>query len=130
MVTGTMQVKANVWIEKFGHVALSRWRIALLQAVQETGSISAAAQRMGIPYHRAWDKIHECEERLGFALLTTQTGGLGGGGARLTPEGADCVSRFLLFSQGLDQLIGERFAEAFGDLAVQWSDDETQPPGG
>jgi molybdate transport repressor ModE-like protein len=85
---------------------------------------------MGIPYHRAWDKIHECEERLGLALLTTQTGGLGGGGARLTPEGADYVSRFLQFSQGLDQLIGERFAEAFGDLAAPWNDDETQPPGG
>ena len=125
-----MQVKTNVWIEKDGQVVLSRWRIALLQAVQETGSISAAAQRMGIPYHRAWDKIHECEERLGFGLLTTQTGGLGGGGARLTPEGADYVSRFLQFSQGLDQLIGERFAEAFGDLATPWNHDDPQTPGG
>jgi molybdate transport system regulatory protein len=111
-----MQVKYNVWVEKSGQVALSRWRVALLQAVHETGSISAAAQRMGIPYHRAWDKIHECEARLGLSLLATQTGGIGGGGARLTAEGADLVTRFQCFSQGLDEMIRARFQEAFGDL--------------
>lgn len=110
----TLQIKSNVWVEKDGQVVISRWRVALLQAVHETGSISAAAQRLGIPYHRAWDKIHECEERLGVSLLSTQTGGAGGGGARLTAEGLDLVNRFQAFSHGLDELICARFVEAFG----------------
>ena len=113
-----MQVKANFWVEKDGKVVLSRWRVALLQAIDETGSISAAAVRMGIPYRRAWDKVHECEERLGVKLLATQTGGSGGGGARLTPEGADCVKRFQQFSQGLDDLIKYRFTEAFEGFSL------------
>jgi len=113
-----MQVKANFWIEKDGEVVLSRWRVALLQAVDETGSISAAAERMGIPYRRAWDRIHECEERLGVKLLQTQTGGAGGGGARLTRQGADYVRRFQQFSQGLDELIKKRFAEAFKGIVT------------
>lgn len=111
-----MKVKANFWIEKDGQVVLSRWRVALLKAVDETGSISAAAERMGIPYRRAWDKIHECEERLGVKLLDTQTGGSGGGGARLTREGANYIRRFQQFSKGLDELIKNRFVEAFEEV--------------
>ncbi len=114
-----MQVKSNFWIEQGGKVVLSRWRVALLQAIDETGSISAAAERMGIPYRRAWDKVHECEERLGVKLLATQTGGAGGGGARLTPEGVEYVKRFQKFSQGLDDLVNSRFAEAFEGYDVE-----------
>jgi len=111
-----MQVKANYWMEKDGKVVLSRWRVALLIAVQETGSISAAADRMNIAYRRAWDKIHECEERLGVRLLETQTGGAGGGGARLSQTGVEYVERFQRFSHGLDELVREHFAQAFGDV--------------
>ncbi|RMF03909.1 MAG: molybdenum transporter, partial [Chloroflexi bacterium] len=35
-----MQQKSNFWIEKDGKVVLSLWRVRLLEAVQETGSIS------------------------------------------------------------------------------------------
>lgn len=108
-----MQIKANFWVEKDGEVVLSRWRVALLQAIEETGSISGAAEHLNIPYRRAWDKIHECEERLGVKLIETQTGGSGGGGAQLTPEGAEYVRRFKKFSQGLDELVRNRFREAF-----------------
>jgi len=108
-----MQIKANFWIEKDGEVVLSRWRVALLQAIDETGSISAAAERMGIPYRRAWDKLHEIEDRLDAKLIDTQTGGHGGGGAQLTREGTEYVRRFQQFSHGLDELIRSRFREAF-----------------
>mgnify|MGYP001029513333 CR=1 FL=1 len=123
----SLQAKANVWIERHGQVALSRWRVALLLAVQETGSISAAAQRLDIPYHRAWDKIRECEHCLGVSLLITQTGGLGGGGARLTPAAIDYIQRFQQFERGLDELIQQRFQAAFGDLLSQ--SDESSVPG-
>ncbi len=108
-----MQIKSNFWVEKDGEVVLSRWRVSLLLAIDETGSISAAAERMGIPYRRAWDKVHECEERLGAKLIDTQTGGHGGGGAQLTREGTEYVRRFQQFSNGLDELIRTRFREAF-----------------
>ena len=108
-----MKVKANFWVEQDGKVVLSRWRVALLKAVDEVGSISAAAEHMGIPYRRAWDRIHECEQRLGVKLIDTQTGGIGGGGAQLTQQGAEYVKRFQQFSDGLDELIRNRFRQAF-----------------
>lgn len=108
------QAKANFWIEKNGKVALSSWRVRLLEAVAETGSISAAASRMGIAYHRAWDKIHECEERLGIKLVDTQTGGSGGGGSQLTPAATDLIQRFRAFTDGLNDTLQTRFQDSFG----------------
>jgi molybdate transport system regulatory protein len=108
-----MQAKANLWLEKNGKVALSSWRVRLLEAVAETGSISAAASKMGVSYHRAWDKIHECEDRLGVKLIDTQAGGSGGGGSQLTPEAADYIRRFHQFADGLNDIILQRFRESF-----------------
>ena len=64
-----MQPRSNLWIEKNGQVVLSRWRVNLLRAIDETGSISAAAEKMQVSYHRAWEKLHEMETRLGVALV-------------------------------------------------------------
>ena len=110
-----MQARANFWIEESGQVVLSTWRVKLLEAVAETGSISAAAAKMGISYRRAWDKIHESEERLGVKLVDTQTGGVGGGGSELTVAAQDYVQRFHEFTAGLNELINQRFREYFID---------------
>ncbi len=85
----------------------------MLEAVEETGSISGAASRMSISYRRAWDKIHECEERLGEKLIDTQTGGEGGGGSRLTPVAKDHINRFYKFIAGFDEFVAQRFKENF-----------------
>lgn len=108
-----MDVKSNIWLEVNGQVVLSNWRIQLLKAIQQTGSISQAAKVMDISYRRAWQKIQESEERLGFKLVETQTGGAGGGGAQLTPEGQDIIARYSAFTEGLNSLIQARFEEVF-----------------
>jgi molybdate transport system regulatory protein len=108
-----MQAKANFWIEKEGQVVLSSWRVALLEAVAETGSISAAATKMNISYRRAWEKIQESEERLGQKLVETQTGGSGGGGSELTPVVKDYIRRFREFTAGLTFMVNQRFQEHF-----------------
>ena len=64
-------VRDNFWIEVDGVVVLSRWRVDLLKAVAQTGSISAAARRMQIPYRLAWQRIHEMEMCLDMSLLTS-----------------------------------------------------------
>ena len=54
----------NVWIEVEGEVALSAWRVGLLEAVARTGSISAAAEAQGVHFRVAWRKIREMERRI------------------------------------------------------------------
>ena len=108
-----MRPKYNLWIEKDGQVVLSTWRVDLLKAVDDTGSISSAAESMEVPYRRAWERIHEMEERLGQSLVDTEVGGAKGGGAKLTDLALDLVQRFQAFSAGLDQEVRGRFERAF-----------------
>jgi molybdate transport system regulatory protein len=108
-----MNPRFNLWIEIEDEVVLSRWRIRLLKAIVSTGSISSAAEMMDVPYRRAWERINEMECRLGYKLLETEVGGIGGGGAILTKEAEDLIERFDHFESGLDEEIKERFVNAF-----------------
>ena len=72
----------NIWLELDGEVVLSVWRVRLLEAIEEKGSITSAAEALDVPYRRAWQRLHEMEERLGVTLVKTEVGGAGGGGAK------------------------------------------------
>ena len=58
---------------------------ALLQAVQDTGSINRAARTAGLSYKGAWLMLESACNLASEPLLETATGGSGGGGTRLTP---------------------------------------------
>jgi molybdate transport system regulatory protein len=58
---------------------------ALLQAVQDTGSINRAARTAGFSYKGAWLLLEAACNLANETLLETATGGAGGGGTRLTP---------------------------------------------
>ncbi len=109
-----MQPHYNVWLEKDGQVVLSLWRMRLLQAVADTGSISAAAESLGVPYRVAWQKLHEMEERLGEKLLETQIGGTSGGGARLTPAADRYLDQFERFAHDMERFVVDSFEANFG----------------
>src|SRR4030067_2002507 len=91
----------NLWLEQDGKVVLSGWRVRPLQAVASTGSITAAAEAVDVPYRRAWEKLKEMEKRLGLSLLETEVGGAGGGGARLTGAGGGVFVGFPHFVHAL-----------------------------
>ena len=108
-----MKPRYNFWLEQDGEVVLSVWRVRLLEAVAETGSISGAARAMDVPYRVAWQKIHEMETQLGHKLVETQTGGRKGGGAVLTTMGAVYVELFSRFSEEARELLEARYEEIF-----------------
>jgi molybdate transport system regulatory protein len=114
----------NIWLEVDGEVVLSVWRVRLLEQIRETGSITAAARNMEVPYRRAWERIQEVEGRLGFALLDTEVGGEGGGGAKLTTRAEDLIHRFHRLVNGIDEEIEDRFKRAFGDTLESWVESE------
>lgn len=58
---------------------------ALLQALQDTGSINRAARTAGLSYKGAWLVLEQACNLAHAPLLETATGGAGGGGTRLTP---------------------------------------------
>jgi molybdate transport system regulatory protein len=110
-----MEVRTKVWIEQDGEVLLSDWRVALLEAVEATGSLAEAARRLDVPYRTAWHKLKALEARWGVPLLITETGGADGGRSRLTPQARELIRRFHLIAHGLHEQVAARFGEVFRD---------------
>ena len=108
-----LEPRAKLWLEIEGKIALSEWRVALLEGIEETGSLAKAAEHLAVPYRTALYKLREIERNLGVRLVATQSGGAEGGGSRLTPEGRELVRRWRAFSAGLDEWVAARFRAAF-----------------
>ena len=67
-------------------VALGPGKADLLQAIDETSSLTAAAARFGMSYKRSWTLVREMNAAFEAPLVETEKGGSGGGGgAALTP---------------------------------------------
>jgi molybdate transport system regulatory protein len=74
------------WSQALGLEAADK-RLAILQAVGATGSISEAARQSGVSYKAAWQAIETLSNLTGAVLVERAVGGSGGGGAVLTAEG-------------------------------------------
>ena len=85
----------------------------LLRRVRELHSLRAAAMSMNMAYSKAWTIIKNSEKALGFSLLDSTTGGKGGGGAALTPEGARLLRAYDTFCSRLHDAADELFQEEF-----------------
>ncbi|MES9854133.1 MAG: TOBE domain-containing protein [Candidatus Thiodiazotropha sp. L084R] len=85
-------------------------RIELLEAIDNQGSISAAAKQLKISYRSAWDALDEMNNLWDTPLVAKQPGGSHGGGTRLTNEGRQLISGFKVllieynhFTEGLNR---------------------------
>jgi molybdate transport system regulatory protein len=88
------QVKGRLWLEKDGETYLSWGRVVLLERIQETGSISAAARAMEMAYSHAWSLVANMNRLAGEELVGRAFGGRNGGRAWLTPAGEAAVAQF------------------------------------
>ena len=66
----------------------------LIERVEQSGSISAAARAMGMSYRRAWQLVEALNAAYRQPVITTAVGGKRGGGARVTPFGRRLAARF------------------------------------
>jgi molybdate transport system regulatory protein len=69
-------------------------KVALLEAIQKSGSISAAARELGMSYRRAWLLVEQLNDALKEPAVTAAPGGRQGGGAVLTPVGIRIVALY------------------------------------
>jgi molybdate transport system regulatory protein len=77
-----------------GRALGGRARIELLRAIDQHGSITAAAKAVGLSYKAAWDAIDTMNNLVGEPLVLRSTGGRGGGSSRLSALGHSLVDRF------------------------------------
>jgi molybdate transport system regulatory protein len=91
--------------------AIGPGKIGLLELIERHGSIAAAGRAMAMSYRRAWILVDELNRSFSAPLVATQHGGTGGGGAALTPQGANVLALYRALVTRLE-------AEGAGDLAA------------
>jgi molybdate transport system regulatory protein len=74
--------------------AIGPGKAELIERIGKTGSISAAARAMRMSYRRAWQLVEALNHDFREPVVTTAIGGRRGGGARVTPFGAQLVRQF------------------------------------
>ncbi|MDD4915942.1 MAG: winged helix-turn-helix domain-containing protein [Methylococcales bacterium] len=96
-------------------IALGPGKIDLLEAIDRTGSISAAGKSMNMSYRRAWMLVDVMNRCFTQPLVQTAKGGQNGGGAMLTPLGRQVVDSYKQISQALTHTM-EAYLPLFAGL--------------
>ncbi|MBO9709498.1 MAG: TOBE domain-containing protein [Caulobacter sp.] len=94
-------------------------RIALVEAVGELGSISAAARKLGLSYKGAWDAVQALNNLFDAPLIVASPGGKAGGAASVTARGRTVVRAF----RDVEREIGAALARLEADLSGPADDD-------
>jgi len=89
------------------NVNLGPGKIALLEAIKSTGSISDAARALGMSYRRAWILANSLKQGFTEAVIVSATGGKGGGGARVTAFGEMLIDQYRMLEREIT-LLGAR----------------------
>ena len=92
-------------------------RADLMELIAETGSISEAAKRMGMSYKRAGGRVQALNDGWGAPLVETARGGAAQGGAVLTDDGREVLSRYRRMQQKTRDAIATDVEALLGDMS-------------
>jgi len=106
-----LQVRSKIWLEVDGEPVFGQGRELLLRLIAETGSINAAAKKMGVPYRKAWTYLDAMEKRLGCTLVERVKGGAGGGVSRLTERAVALLEKYDRLLEGFQEQVNRKFEE-------------------
>jgi molybdate transport system regulatory protein len=91
------------------YCAIGPGKIALLEKISGTGSLSEAARTLKMSYRRAWLLLEDLNTSFQQPVAQLSVGGRGGGGASLTPFGADLVAAYREFETHIRKRVQTAF---------------------
>lgn len=103
-------------------LVLGPGKIALLEAISETGSISAASRRTAISYRKTRNLLDELNSAFAQPLVLSSKGGAAHGGARLTALGEHLIERYRKVEQRTRVSVEEHFTDLVSAQAVVGED--------
>ena len=89
-----MEVYGRFWVKKGSKNYLGLGKVELLKGILESGSISSAAKNIRMSYKAAWDDVDSMNNLSTTPLVSSQTGGRGGGGTKITKQGELAIEAF------------------------------------
>ena len=105
-----LSVRSKVWFVADDQHAFGSGLTDLLERIDHLGTLTEAARSSNISYRRAWDLIKDAEKHLGKKLIIPHSGGLGGGGSLLSPEGRRLLDVFKRVNREVAGYADQRFA--------------------
>jgi molybdate transport system regulatory protein len=106
-----MKPHTHIRLDFSGTCSLGPGKIGLLEGIERTGSLSAAARALGMSYRRAWLLLHSTNEGFSEPVVELSVGGKDGGGTRLTDFGRRLVADYRRFEDAVEALAGKAFAD-------------------
>jgi molybdate transport system regulatory protein len=86
--------RLNIRIDLASGLRIGPGKVAVLEEIARSGSISAAGRMLRMSYRRTWELVEELNTGLGTPVVETAAGGSGGGGAVLTQAGKAIIERY------------------------------------
>ena len=109
-----LYVKTKTWIENdAGELLFGKGKTEVLDLIEQTGSISGAAEKIGMNYKKAWNHVQILQHNIKETLVETQKGGGEKGGTTLTPEAHRLMEAYRQLQKDIESYANERFKELF-----------------
>jgi molybdate transport system regulatory protein len=112
-----MSARLTIRLDFDSGCRLGAGKVALLESIDETGSISAARRAHAMSYRRAWLLVDELNHLFSVPLVTARQGGLKGGGAALTDAGRRIVALYREAEAKMRSAAGEEIESLERELA-------------
>ena len=91
-------------------------KIKILESIRDGGSISEAARGMRMSYRSAWLLVDSMNSQFKQPLVTTTTGGPGGGSATVTEFGRRVIQRYRAMERSAGRAVAKNLAALERDL--------------
>lgn len=109
-----VKIKTKTWIEdNDGNLLFGKGKTEVLELIDETGSISGAAEKLGMNYKKTWTHIKILQKNLDDEMVLSKQGGSGAGGTVLTDNARDFIKKYRLLQKEIETFANERFKEVF-----------------
>ena len=100
---------ARIRVLSGDQIALGPGKVALLEEIERSGSISKAARKLGLSYRRAWTLVDTMNKSFESYLVKSSAGGKKGGGTWLTPLGTKMAKTYRTMETKAEKAIQENW---------------------
>lgn len=98
----------KIWLEQDGRPILGKGGAEILRQIRIDRSISIAARNLGMSYRYVWNYLQQIGKAVGRPVVNTFRGGKsGGGGANLTDEGKNLLTKYNRLEAQLGKILSQ-----------------------
>ncbi len=109
------KIKLRCWIELDDLKIFGPGRAELLKLIEQEGSLSKAAKKMGMSYKKSWDMVNDLNTRGKKPFVIMKQGGEKGGGASLSEHAKRFMEKYQALDAKLQDIIQQE-GDILGDL--------------